>query len=172
LGPRFNATLGFTYRLNQDKLRQTRRREGRYQSVEPENRLVARTLEQRWDESLRQERQLREEYDRFLATTPASLSDTDAQRIQAASQNISALWHAPDTTAQDRKAIVRCLVHHVVGSNPRTRRKVSLPGIPLGNARCLRSHASFSLAHCAIAVGPSAFATTAQMVITITSPNR
>lgn len=33
---------------------------------------------------------------------------------RAASRNISALWHAPDTTAQDRKAIVRCLVHHVV----------------------------------------------------------
>ena len=31
-----------------------------------------------------------------------------------ASQNISALWHAAGTTPQDRKAIVRCLVDHVV----------------------------------------------------------
>jgi DNA invertase Pin-like site-specific DNA recombinase len=93
---------------------ESQRAERQYQSVEPENRLVARTLEQRWEESLRQERQLREEYDRFLAATPAGLSDTDAERIRAASQNISALWHAPDTTAQDRKAIVRCLVDHVV----------------------------------------------------------
>lgn len=93
---------------------ESQRAERQYQSVEPENRLVARTLEQRWEESLRQERQLREEYDRFLATTPVRLSDTDAERIRTASQNISALWHAPDTTAQDRKAIVRCLVQHVV----------------------------------------------------------
>jgi hypothetical protein len=93
---------------------ETQRAERQYQSVEPENRLVARTLEQRWEESLQQERQLREEYDRFLAATPASLSDADAKRIRAASQNISALWHATDTTPRDRKAIVRCLVDHVV----------------------------------------------------------
>jgi hypothetical protein len=90
------------------------RAERQYQSVEPENRLVARTLEQRWEESLQQERQLREEYHRFLAETPANLSDTDVERIRALSQNISALWHAPDTTAQERKAIVRCLVDQVV----------------------------------------------------------
>ena len=75
---------------------------------------MVRTLEQRWEELLRQERQLREEYDRFLAATPASLSDADVERIRAATQNISTLWHAADTTPQDRKAIVRCLVDHVV----------------------------------------------------------
>jgi DNA invertase Pin-like site-specific DNA recombinase len=90
------------------------RAERQYQSVEPENRLVARTLEQRWEESLCQQRQLREEYDRFLAATPASLSDADTQRVRTASQNISALWHAAETTAQDRKGIVRCLVDRVV----------------------------------------------------------
>ena len=93
---------------------ESQRAERQYHSVEPENRLVARTLEQHWEESLRQERQLREEFDRFLATTPATLSDADAERIRAASRNISALWHAADTTPQDRKAIVRCLVDHVV----------------------------------------------------------
>jgi hypothetical protein len=93
---------------------ESQRAERQYQSVEPENRLVARTLEQRWEESLRHERQLREEYDRFLATTPAVLSDADGERIRAASQNISALWDAVETTPQDRKAIVRCLVDRVV----------------------------------------------------------
>ncbi len=93
---------------------ESQRAERQYQSVEPENRLVVRTLEQRWEESLRQERQLREEYDRFVATTPATLSNADAERIRAASQNISALWQAAETTPQDRKAIVRSLVDHVV----------------------------------------------------------
>lgn len=93
---------------------ESERAERQYQSVEPENRLVTRTLEQRWEESLRQQRQLREDYDRFQVSTPASLSDADAERIRAVSQNISALWHAPNTTPQDRKAIVRCLVDRVV----------------------------------------------------------
>lgn len=90
------------------------RAERQYQSVEPDNRLVARTLEQRWEESLRQERQLREEYDRFRAQAPMGLSDADVRRIRAASENIASLWHASDTTPQDRKAIVRCLVDRVV----------------------------------------------------------
>ena len=76
--------------------------------------MVARTLEQRWEESLHQERELREEHHRFLAETPTNLSQADIERIRALSQNISALWHAPDTIAQDRKAIVRCLVDQVM----------------------------------------------------------
>jgi DNA invertase Pin-like site-specific DNA recombinase len=93
---------------------ESQRAERQYHSVEPENRLVARTLEQRWEEALRQERQLREEYDRFRAEVPASLSEADAERIRQASQNIAALWHGADMTPQDRKAIVRCLVERVV----------------------------------------------------------
>lgn len=93
---------------------ESERAERQYQSVEPENSLVARTLERRWEDSLCQQRQLREEYDRFLVSTPASLSDSDAERIRAATQNMSALWNAPHTTPEDRKAIVRCLVDQVV----------------------------------------------------------
>lgn len=90
------------------------RAERQYQCVEPENRLVARTLEKCWEESLRQERRLREEYDRFRAEMPATLSAIDRQRIQAASRHIASLWLAADTTPEDRKAIVRCLVDRVV----------------------------------------------------------
>jgi len=93
---------------------ESQRAERQYQSVEPENRLVARTLEQRWEESLRQERQLREEYDRFLAEMPASLSEADIERIREASQNIAGLWQGAVMTPQDRKAIVRCVVERVV----------------------------------------------------------
>jgi hypothetical protein len=93
---------------------ESERAERQYQSVEPENRLVARTLEQHWEELLRQERQLREDHDRFLASTPPTMSDADADRVRAAAQNIPALWRAPTTTPEDRKAIVRCLVDHVV----------------------------------------------------------
>ena len=41
-----------------------------YQACEPENRLVARELERRWEEALRQQRQLDDEYDRFAAVGP------------------------------------------------------------------------------------------------------
>lgn len=36
-----------------------------YQACEPENRLIARTLERRWDEALQAARQVEDEFDRF-----------------------------------------------------------------------------------------------------------
>ncbi|HLJ96901.1 MAG TPA: zinc ribbon domain-containing protein, partial [Gemmataceae bacterium] len=59
------------------------RAERQYHGVEPENRLVVRTLEARWEEALKKQRELEEEYHRFLAKLPATLSATDRQRIQA-----------------------------------------------------------------------------------------
>jgi DNA invertase Pin-like site-specific DNA recombinase len=90
------------------------RAERQYHVVEPENRLVARTLEARWEEALKKQRQLEEEHHRFVAKLPTTLSATDRERIQALAQNVPALWNAADTAAADRKRIVRCLVERVV----------------------------------------------------------
>jgi DNA invertase Pin-like site-specific DNA recombinase len=90
------------------------RAERQYHAVEPDNRLVARTLEARWEAALKKQRQLEEEYHRFMAKLPPTLSATDRERIQALAQNVPALWNAADTTAADRKRIVRCLVERVV----------------------------------------------------------
>ena len=43
-----------------------------YHAVEPENRLVARELEKRWEQSLLDERALQEDYERFKRRQPAS----------------------------------------------------------------------------------------------------
>jgi hypothetical protein len=87
--------------------------ERRYQAVDPENRLVAATLEKRWEELLAQERQLQEEHDRFLRQTPVSVSPEERARILALASDIPALWNAPGTTNADRKQIVRYLVERV-----------------------------------------------------------
>jgi DNA invertase Pin-like site-specific DNA recombinase len=90
------------------------RAERQYQAVEPENRLVARTLEHRWEEALREQRQLEEDYDRFLREQPSALSADEEARIRALSRDIPALWNAPGTTAADRKEIIRLVVERVV----------------------------------------------------------
>jgi DNA invertase Pin-like site-specific DNA recombinase len=86
----------------------------RYRAVDPENRLVARSLEQRWEEALRAERQVRDDYDRFLREQPPQLTHEERARIAALSSDLPALWHAPETTHKDRKEIVRHLVEKVV----------------------------------------------------------
>lgn len=90
------------------------RAERQYQLIEPENRLVARTLEARWEETLKRQREAEEEYNRFLAQQPATLSSVERNRICSLSENIAQLWNAESTTAIDRKQIVRCVVDRVV----------------------------------------------------------
>jgi DNA invertase Pin-like site-specific DNA recombinase len=92
---------------------ETERIERQYQSVEPENRLVARTLEQRWEQALREQRALQEEYDRFRHTQPSQLTKQERALIARLSQDIPALWQAPSTSIVERKEIVRCLLEQV-----------------------------------------------------------
>jgi DNA invertase Pin-like site-specific DNA recombinase len=87
--------------------------ERRYQAVDPENRLVAASLEKRWEELLTQQRQLQEDYDRFTRERPQRFSDEEQTRVTSLASDIPALWHAPGTSNADRKQIVRCLVERV-----------------------------------------------------------
>lgn len=87
--------------------------ERRYQAVDPANRLVAATLEKRWEELLAQEKQIQEEYDRFVRETSPQLSAEERACILALASDIPALWNSPGTTNVDRKQIVRCLVERV-----------------------------------------------------------
>jgi DNA invertase Pin-like site-specific DNA recombinase len=90
------------------------RAERQYQAVEPENRLVARTLERRWEDALRHQRDLQEEMDRFLREQPPQVSEGERSQILALSSDITLLWTAPETTVVDRKEIIRLLVERVV----------------------------------------------------------
>jgi len=88
--------------------------ERRYRAVDPENRLVAATLEKSWNEALQKERQVQEEYDRFLRESPPRLTEQERATIQGLAHDIPALWHAPATTNVERKQVLRCLIDRVV----------------------------------------------------------
>ena len=90
------------------------RAERQYQLAEPENRLVVRMLEARWEDALKRQRQEEEEYDRFLARQPVALKPTERERIRKLSNNVTQLWNAEGTSAVDRKQIVRCVVERVI----------------------------------------------------------
>jgi len=85
-----------------------------YHAVEPENRLVARTLERQWEEALASEERLKADYRRFLASQPVTLSASEREAIRRLASDLPALWHAETTTAADRQAIIRQLVERVV----------------------------------------------------------
>jgi DNA invertase Pin-like site-specific DNA recombinase len=85
-----------------------------YDVVEPENRLVVRTLEQRWEAALAEEIHLKAEHERFLATQPLPLRADERAAIEQLAADIPALWAAPSTTAVDRQAIARLMLERIV----------------------------------------------------------
>src|SRR5262245_26718906 len=81
-----------------------------YHACEPENRLVARTLERRWDERLQEVGRLEAELERFQRTSPRLLAETDREQIRRLAEEVPALWQVPTTTAADRRQIARLLL--------------------------------------------------------------
>lgn len=102
----------WTLRLEQTRY-EVERAERQYNAVEPENRLVVRTLEQRWEAALAAEARLQQEHARFLCCEPAKLSSADSEAIRQLSEDLPAVWHAASTTPAERKEIVRLLLERV-----------------------------------------------------------
>jgi hypothetical protein len=88
--------------------------ERRYRAVDPENRLVAATLERQWEQALREEREVQEEHDRFRQQKHAELTAEELSQIKALASDIPVLWNSPQTTNADRQSMIRCLVERVV----------------------------------------------------------
>jgi DNA invertase Pin-like site-specific DNA recombinase len=93
---------------------ETERAARQYQAVEPENRLVARELERRWNEALQQQRRVEEDYERFRHAQPAEVSPAEQERIRSLASSIPDLWTAESTTAADRQRIIRFLIERIV----------------------------------------------------------
>jgi len=85
-----------------------------YGAAEPENRLVARELERRWEEALHEQRRLQQEHEQFCAQRPAQLAAAQRQQIRQLAQDIPELWSAESTTAVDRQQLVRLLIERIV----------------------------------------------------------
>jgi len=84
-----------------------------YQACEPEDRLVGRELERRWEESLKSQRQLEDEYERWQRTTPGRLSADDERAIRALAGDLPAAWQAATTSPGERQRIARLLIEHM-----------------------------------------------------------
>ncbi len=106
-----------TYKTWQLRLERARyeadRAERQYDATEPENRLVARTLERRWNEKLQQLAELEEAYQKAQQVERLELTAEQRQQILQLANDIPTLWHASSTTNQERKEILGLLVKQV-----------------------------------------------------------
>ncbi len=111
--------LDQNWRQNLERARyESQKAERAYRAVDPENRLVARTLEQQWESTLRKEQAIVEDYDRFQSNSPRVLTTRETEMIQTLAANLPAVWKAPSTNASDKQEVIRCLVERVLVNIP------------------------------------------------------
>jgi DNA invertase Pin-like site-specific DNA recombinase len=87
--------------------------ERRYKAVDPDNRVVARTLEHEWNDKLSELQELESEYQQVLRRQKLELTDEDRTRILALAKDLPRVWNAPSTTNAERKNLLRILVRKV-----------------------------------------------------------
>ena len=85
----------------------------RYLAVDPDNRLVADSLEADWNEALRQLSEAEEDYQRAATASQTSLSEDHKARVRALATDFPRLWSDPATPDRERKRIARLLIEDV-----------------------------------------------------------
>ncbi len=92
---------------------EARRAERRYKAVDPDNRVVARTLESEWEARLQELAEVRRRLENAKREHRVQLSDEDRSRIRALARDLPAVWRASTTTPADRKAMLRLAIEAV-----------------------------------------------------------
>ena len=89
-----------------------------FHACEPENRLVARSLETRWEAKLRE----LAEAEAQLAERTAPAPEPSREQLEVLARDVPALWAADSTSEKDRKRLLRALIADVtITSQPEGR---------------------------------------------------
>ncbi len=81
-------------------------------ATEPENRVVARELERRWELTLKDLERIRVEANKAVEA-PELLSANDLEKVHLLGLELDTVWDADTTTHRDRKRLLRCLIEEV-----------------------------------------------------------
>jgi hypothetical protein len=81
--------------------------------VDPDNRLVADSLEAEWNEKLRAHEQANERYQRQRDVEAAGITDQQRASIMALAKDFPRLWNDPRTPDRERKRMARLLITDV-----------------------------------------------------------
>jgi len=87
--------------------------ERRYKAVDPDLRVVARTLEKDWNDALQELEAVERAHEEARRHDKLDLSASDRARIVALAKDLRQVWDAPTTTHADRKNLLRMLVQQV-----------------------------------------------------------
>jgi len=92
--------------------------ERRYHEVDPSQRLVAATLERRWNDALLQLDDLKKQAAEFQRQEARVATPEQKAKVLALARDLPRLWHAPTTQAKDRKRMLRLLIKDMTVEKP------------------------------------------------------
>jgi DNA invertase Pin-like site-specific DNA recombinase len=87
--------------------------ERRYEAVDPANRLIASTLEKRWNDAMQRLLELEAELANFERQTLRTITAEQKRQILQLGRDFPRLWTAPTTAARDRKRMLRLLIRDI-----------------------------------------------------------
>ena len=82
--------------------------------MDPANRLVAGSLEKRWNEALAMQSRLEQEIAELMGQRPDALSDETKQTLLALADDLPRLWDHPETAHDVKKRILRTVLKEIV----------------------------------------------------------
>jgi len=88
-----------------------------YDQVDPENRLVASTLERRWNDALIELEKVKQQIAE-LTREQTVVSSDQRDQVLALARDLPKLWHAPETSAKDKKRILQLLLNDITVEKP------------------------------------------------------
>lgn len=98
----------------------------RYEEVDPANRLVAATLEKRWNEALTVLKEVQVQYAEYKQKNVLMATKQQKEQVLALAKDLPRLWNAESTNAKDRKRILRLLIKDITIEKSRDKQKIIL----------------------------------------------
>jgi DNA invertase Pin-like site-specific DNA recombinase len=87
--------------------------ERRYQEIDPSNRLVAGTLERRWNDALVHLEELKKRAAEFQRQEARIVTAEQKAKVLALARDFPRLWHAPSSRDKDRKQMLRLVIKDI-----------------------------------------------------------
>ena len=101
--------------------------ERRYLEVDPSQRLVASTLERRWNDALLQFEDLKKQAAEFQRQEARVATPEQKAKVLALAKDLPRVWHAPTTQAKDRKRMLRLLLKDITVEKPSPQAALASP---------------------------------------------
>src|SRR4051812_26995499 len=114
---------------------ETQRAERQFDACEPENRLVARSLERKLEQALACVERERGKLAALEQARPQPLTEAERHGLAQLARDLPRLWQADTTTDRDRKQLLRTLIREIIVTVHREQRRADVEIAWEGGAR-------------------------------------